>query len=134
MATMHILVPPPWVGAKMDESSIYGKFHWTHKSDFFNFSIGVPIHKKKSRYEIAIITETGKTLERNDTICDSLSLFSFKAECTERSPMPILRHIAPPSNQRHHLLGVPFLNVVISSFWSSASHLLQSPTMDIFAR
>ena len=38
-----------WVGAKMDENSIYGKFHWTHKSDFFNFSIGVPIHKKKPR-------------------------------------------------------------------------------------
>ena len=43
---------PPWVGAKMDENSIYGKFHWTHKSDFFNFSIGVSIHKKKSRDEI----------------------------------------------------------------------------------
>ena len=56
----------------MDESSIYGKFHWTHKSVVFNFSIGVPIHKKKSRDEITIITETGKTLERND----SLSLFS----------------------------------------------------------
>ena len=74
---MHILVPPPWVGAKMDENSIYGKFHWTHKSDVFNFSAGVPIHKKKSRDEIAIITETGKTPERNDTICGSPSLFSF---------------------------------------------------------
>ena len=51
---------PPWVGAKMDESSIYGKFHWTHKSDFFHFSIGVPIRKKKSRDEIATITEAGK--------------------------------------------------------------------------
>ena len=28
---MHISVPPPWVGAKMDENSIYGKFHWTQK-------------------------------------------------------------------------------------------------------
>ena len=73
---MHILVPPPWVGAKMDENSIYGKFHWTHKSEFFNFSIGVPIHKKKSRDETTIITETGKTPERNDTICGSPSLFS----------------------------------------------------------
>ena len=115
-----------WV--KMDENSIYGKFHWTHKSDFFNFSIRVPIHKKKSRDEITIITETGKTLESNDTICDSPSLSSFivtkgensknghldapvrawhildanNAECTARSPMPILRHIAPCSNQRHH--------------------------------
>ena len=60
----------------MDENSIYGKFHWTHKSDFFNFSIGVPIHKKKSRDEIAIITETGKIPERNDTICGSPSLLS----------------------------------------------------------
>ena len=74
---MHILAPPPWAGAKMDESSIYGKSHWTHKSDFFNFSIGVPIHKKKSRDEITIITETGKTPERNDTTCVSPSLFSF---------------------------------------------------------
>ena len=63
--------------AKMDENSVYGKFHWTHKSDFFNFSIGVPTHKKKSRDEITIITETGKIPERNDTICDSPSLFSF---------------------------------------------------------
>ena len=31
---------PLGVGAKMDENSIYGKFHWTHKSDFFNFLIG----------------------------------------------------------------------------------------------
>ena len=30
--------------------------------------MGVPIHKKKSRDEITIITETGKTPERNDTI------------------------------------------------------------------
>ena len=44
-----------------DESSIYGKYHWTHV--FFNFSIVVPIHKKKSRDEITIITETGKTPE-----------------------------------------------------------------------
>ena len=58
----------------MDENLIYGKFHWTHK---VNLSIGVPIHKKKSRDEITIITETGKTLERNDTICGSPSLFSF---------------------------------------------------------
>ena len=29
--------------------------------------MGVPIHKKKSRDEITIITETGKTPERNDT-------------------------------------------------------------------
>ena len=28
---------PPWVGAKMDESSIYGKFHWTHKVMFSIF-------------------------------------------------------------------------------------------------
>ena len=72
---MHILVPPPWVGAKMDENSIYGKFHCTHKSDVFNFSIRVPILKKKSRDEITIITETGKIPERNDT-CSS-PLFSF---------------------------------------------------------
>ena len=77
MTTKHILVPPPWVGVKIDESSIYGKFHWTHKSDFFNFSIGVPIHKKKSRDEITIITETGKIPERNDTTCGSPSLSSF---------------------------------------------------------
>ena len=62
--------------AKMDESSIYGKFHWTHKSDFFNFPMGFPIHKKKSRDEITIITETGKIPERNDTTCLSPSLFS----------------------------------------------------------
>ena len=66
-----------WVGAKMDENSIYGKFHWTYKSDFFNFSIGVPIHKKKPRDEITVITETGKIPERNDTIYGSPSLFSF---------------------------------------------------------
>ena len=54
-----------------------GKFHWTQKSEFFNFPIGVPIDKKKSRDEITIITETGKTPERNDTICGSPSLFSF---------------------------------------------------------
>ena len=71
---MHILVPPPWAGAKMDESSIYGK---SHKSDVFNFPVRVPIHKKKSRDEITIITETGKSPERNDTICGSPSLFSF---------------------------------------------------------
>ena len=82
---MHILVPPPWVGPKMDENLIYGKFHWTHKSDFFSFSIGVPIHKKKSRDEITIITETGKTLERNDTTCGSRSLFSFIATKGENS-------------------------------------------------
>ena len=80
---MHILVPPPWVGPKMDESSIYGKFHWTHKSDFFHFSIGVPIHKKKSRDEIA--TETGETPERNDTICGSPSLFSSIVTESENS-------------------------------------------------
>ena len=70
---MHILVPPPWVGAKMDESSIYGKFHWTHKSDFFNFSIGVPIHKKKSRDEITVITEAGKP-RRGMTLSETLPL------------------------------------------------------------
>ena len=74
------------------------------------------------------MTETGKIPERNDTTCVSPSLFSFivtqgensknghfdafvrdwhildanKAECTERSPMLIPRHIAPCSNQRHH--------------------------------
>ena len=74
---MHILAPPLWLGVKMDENSIYGKFHWTHKSDIFNFSIGVPIHKRQSRDEITIITETGKMAERNDTICDSPSLFPF---------------------------------------------------------
>ena len=54
--------------AKMDENSIYGKFHWTQKVMFFNFPIGVLIHKKKSRDEITAITETGKIPERNDTI------------------------------------------------------------------
>ena len=73
---MHTLFPPSGLDVKMDENSIYGKFHWTHKSDFFNFSIGVPIHKKKSRDEITIITETGKIPERNDTSCDSPSLSS----------------------------------------------------------
>ena len=68
-----------WVGAKMDENSIYGKFHWTHKSDFFNFSIGVPVHEKQSRDEITIITGTGKIPKRKDTICGSPSLFSFIA-------------------------------------------------------
>ena len=52
---MHILVPPPWVGAKMDESSIYGKFHWTHQSVFIHFSIWAidpdPQKLKKSHVE-----------------------------------------------------------------------------------
>ena len=73
---MHILVPPPWLGVEMDEKSIYGKFHWTHKVTF-SISPGVPIHKKKSRDEITVITETGKIHVRNDTIWDSPSLFSF---------------------------------------------------------
>ena len=51
----------------------------------FNFSIGVPIHKKKSRDETTIITETGKTLERNDTISDSPPLFSLIATKRENS-------------------------------------------------
>ena len=60
----HAYIGPSSLGwAKMDESSIYGKFHCTHKSEFFNFSIGVPIHTKKSRDEITIITETGETPE-----------------------------------------------------------------------
>ena len=63
--------------AKMDENSIYGKFHCTHKSEFSNFYTGVPIHKKKSRDEITVITETGKIPERNGTIYGSPSLFSF---------------------------------------------------------
>ena len=50
-----------------------------HKSDFFNFSIGVPIHKKKPRDEITIITGTVKIPKRKDTICGSPSLFSFIA-------------------------------------------------------
>ena len=82
---MHILFPLPWVGAKMDENSFYGKFHWTHKSEFFNFSMGVPIHKKKSRDEITITTETGETPERNDTICGSPSLFSSIVTESENS-------------------------------------------------
>ena len=53
-----------------------GNFTGPIKVIFFNFSIGVPIHKKKSRDEIKIITETGKIPERNDTICGSPSLFS----------------------------------------------------------
>ena len=53
-----------------------GNFAGPIKVFFFNFSIGVPIHKKKSRDEITIVTETGKTLERNDTIRGSPSLFS----------------------------------------------------------
>ena len=53
-----------------------GNFTGPIKVIFFNFSIGVPIHKKKSRDEITIITETGKIPERNDTICGSPSLFS----------------------------------------------------------
>ena len=69
-----------WVGAKMDENSIYGKFHWTHKSEFFNFSIGVPIHKKKPRDEITIITGTGKISKRKDTICVSPSLVFYSHE------------------------------------------------------
>ena len=81
---MHILVPPPWAGTKMDENSIYGKFRWTHKV-IFQFSAGVPIHKKKSRDETTIITETGKTPERNDTICVSPSLFSFVVTKGENS-------------------------------------------------
>ena len=82
---MHILVPPPWAGAKMDENSIYGNFRWTHQSDFFNFSMGVPIHKKKSRDETTTITETGKIPERNDTICGSPSLFSSRVTKGENS-------------------------------------------------
>ena len=54
-----------------------GNFTGPIKVIFFNFSIGVPIHKKKSRDEIAIITETGKIHERNDIICGSPSLSSF---------------------------------------------------------
>ena len=53
-----------------------GNFTGPIKVFFFNFSIGVPIRKKKSRDEIAIITETGKTPERNDTVCGSPALFS----------------------------------------------------------
>ena len=56
-----------------------GKFHWTHKSDFFIFSIGVHIHKKKSRDETTIVTGTGEILKRKGTICGSPSLFSFIA-------------------------------------------------------
>ena len=65
-----------WVGAKMDENSIYGKFHWTHKSDFFQFFPRGPYLQEKIE-NITIITEAGKIHERNDTICDSPSLFSF---------------------------------------------------------
>ena len=36
-----------------------------------------PYSQEKWRDEIANITETGKTLERNDTTCGSPSLFSF---------------------------------------------------------
>ena len=87
---MQTLFPPPGLGVKMDESSIYGKFHWTHKSEFFNFSMGVPIHKKKSRDEITITTETGETPEKNDTTCGSPSLFSFIVTKGENSKMAIL--------------------------------------------
>ena len=45
----------------------------------FNVSIEVPMHKKKSGDEIPIVTETGQTPKRNDTTCDSPSLFSFIA-------------------------------------------------------
>ena len=55
------------------------EIHWTHKSDSFNFSIGVPIHKKNSRDEITTVTGTGKIPKRKDTICGSPSLFSFIA-------------------------------------------------------
>ena len=54
-----------------------GNFTGPIKVIFFDFSIGVPTHKKKSRDEITIITETGNIPERNDAICDSPSLFSF---------------------------------------------------------
>ena len=56
---------------------LMGNFTGPIKVMLFNFSIGVPIHKKKSRDEITIINETGKTPERNGTICGSPSLFSF---------------------------------------------------------
>ena len=58
--------------AKMNENSFHGKFHWTHK---VNSSIGVPIHKKKSRDEITFITDTGKIPER--TLSETLPLFSL---------------------------------------------------------
>src|SRR5690606_21399527 len=44
-----------------------------------NFSIGVPIHKKKPRDETTIVTGTGKIPKRKDTICGSPSLFTFIA-------------------------------------------------------
>ena len=62
-----------------------GNFTAPIKVIFFHFSIGVPIHKKKSRDEITIITEIGKIPERNDTICGSPSLFSFIATESEKS-------------------------------------------------
>ena len=74
---MHILVPPPWVGPRWMEIRFMGNFTGPIKSNFQIFHIGVPIHKKKSRDETTIITETGKTPERNDTICGSPFLFSF---------------------------------------------------------
>ena len=52
--------------------------------------MGVPIHKKKSRDETTIITETGKIPERNDTTCGSPSLFSFIATNGEIAKMAIL--------------------------------------------
>ena len=52
--------------------------------------MGVPIHKKKSRDEITIITETGETPERNDTICVSPSRFSFIVTKGKNSKMAIL--------------------------------------------
>ena len=52
--------------------------------------MGVPIQKKKSRDEITIITETGKTPERNDTICGSPSLFSSSHTGAKIAKMTIL--------------------------------------------
>ena len=54
-----------------------GNFTGPIKSNFQIFHIGVPIHKKKSRDEITITTETGRIPERNDTTCVSPSLSSF---------------------------------------------------------
>ena len=62
-----------------------GNFTGPIKVSFFNFSIEVPIHKKKSRNEITTITETRKTLEGNDTICGSPSRFSFIVTKSENS-------------------------------------------------
>ena len=62
-----------------------GNFTGPINVNFSNISMGFPIHKKKSRDEITIITETVETPERNDTTCDSPSLFSFIVTESENS-------------------------------------------------